>query len=84
MAINAHFIAGEWLQGSGAPLTKLAPENQAPLWQAASAGAAEVQAACTAARGAFTPGPIWRWRSVLPACSALPRCWMRIKRRWRR
>ncbi|WP_407575904.1 succinylglutamate-semialdehyde dehydrogenase [Raoultella terrigena] len=53
MAINAHFIAGQWLQGSGAPLTKLAPENQAPLWQAASAGAAEVQAACAAARGAF-------------------------------
>lgn len=53
MAINAHFIAGEWLQGSGALLTKLAPENQAPLWQAASAGAAEVQAACAAARGAF-------------------------------
>lgn len=53
MAINAQLIAGQWQQGSGATLTKLAPEDQSVLWQAASAGAAEVQAACAAARGAF-------------------------------
>jgi succinylglutamic semialdehyde dehydrogenase len=43
--------------GRGALLTKLAPEDQSLLWQATSAGAADVQAACSAARGAFTPGP---------------------------
>lgn len=53
MAINAQLIAGQWQQGSGATLTKLAPEDQSVLWQAPSAGAAEVQAACAAARGAF-------------------------------
>ena len=45
MAINAQLIAGQWQQGSGATLTKLAPEDQSVLWQAPSAGAAEVQAA---------------------------------------
>ena len=53
MAVNAQFIAGKWQQGAGAPLTKLAPEDQSILWQASSAGAADVQAACTAAREAF-------------------------------
>ncbi|HDV9414967.1 TPA: succinylglutamate-semialdehyde dehydrogenase [Raoultella ornithinolytica] len=53
MAINAQLIAGQWQQGSAATLTKLAPEDQSVLWQAPSAGAAEVQAACAAARGAF-------------------------------
>ncbi len=28
MAVNAQFIAGKWQQGAGAPLTKLAPEDQ--------------------------------------------------------
>ena len=51
MAVNAQFIAGKWQQGAGAPLTKLAPEDQSILWQASSA--ADVQAACTAAREAF-------------------------------
>ena len=53
MAINAQLIAGQWQQGRGATRTKLAPEDQSVLGQAASAGAAEVQAACAAARGAF-------------------------------
>ncbi|MCX3408201.1 succinylglutamate-semialdehyde dehydrogenase [Raoultella ornithinolytica] len=53
MAINAQLIAGQWQQGSSATLIKLAPEDQSVLWQAPSAGAAEVQAACAAARGAF-------------------------------
>ena len=34
MAVNAQFIAGKWQQGAGAPLTKLAPEDQSILWQA--------------------------------------------------
>nr|VUD29670.1 succinylglutamic semialdehyde dehydrogenase [Raoultella sp. NCTC 9187] len=66
MAINAHFIAGQWLQGSGALLTKLAPENQAPLWQAASAGAAEVQAACA--------GGARRFLCVVSSCAGGAYC----------
>ncbi|HCB3091873.1 TPA: succinylglutamate-semialdehyde dehydrogenase [Klebsiella pneumoniae] len=55
MAIKAQFIAGQWLPGSGATMSKLAPEDQSLLWQAASAGADDVQAACAAARAAFYP-----------------------------
>lgn len=42
MAIKAQFIAGQWLPGSGATMSKLAPEDQSLLWQAASAGADDV------------------------------------------
>ena len=38
MAVKAQFIAGQWLPGSGATMSKLAPEDQSLLWQAASAG----------------------------------------------
>ena len=55
MAVKAQFIAGQWQPGSGAPMSKLAPEDQSLLWQAASAGADDVQAACAAARAAFYP-----------------------------
>lgn len=58
MAVNAQFIAGKWQQGAGAPLTKLAPEDQSILWQASSAGAADVQAACTARARRFMTGRI--------------------------
>lgn len=84
MAINAQLIAGQWQQGSGATLTKLAPEDQSVLWQAPSAGAAEVQAACAAARGAFYA------RSHRPLAERIA-CVQRFaalleaqKRRWRR
>ncbi len=83
MAVKAQFIAGQWLPGSGATMSKLAPEDQSLLWQAASAGADDVQAACAAARAAFIPGRTGRWPSVLTSYSVLPRCWRRIKRRWR-
>ena len=55
MAVKAQFIAGQWQAGSGATMSKLAPEDQSLLWQAASAGADDVQAACAAARAAFYP-----------------------------
>ncbi|MGN2398739.1 aldehyde dehydrogenase family protein, partial [Klebsiella quasipneumoniae] len=45
MAVKAQFIAGQWQPGSGATMSKLAPEDQSLLWQAASA----------AARAAFYP-----------------------------
>ncbi|PCR42719.1 hypothetical protein CQA70_21160 [Klebsiella pneumoniae] len=44
MAVKAQFIAGQWLPGSGATMSKLAPADQSLLWQAASAGADDVQA----------------------------------------
>ncbi|PSC99677.1 N-succinylglutamate 5-semialdehyde dehydrogenase, partial [Klebsiella pneumoniae] len=43
MAVKAQFIAGQWLPGSGATMSKLAPEDQSLLWQAASAGADDVR-----------------------------------------
>ncbi|MGF0921050.1 hypothetical protein ACQR9F_25215, partial [Klebsiella pneumoniae] len=43
MAVKAQFIAGQWLPGSGATMSKLAPADQSLLWQAASAGADDVQ-----------------------------------------
>ena len=55
MAVKAQFIAGQWQAGSGATMSKLAPEDQSLLWQAASAGADDVQAARAAARAAFYP-----------------------------
>lgn len=36
MAVKAQFIAGQWQAGSGATMSKLAPEDQSLLWQAAS------------------------------------------------
>ncbi len=46
MAVKAQFIAGQWLPGSGATMSKLAPEDQSLLWQAASAGLTTSGAAC--------------------------------------
>ena len=45
MAVKAQFIAGQWLPGSGATMSKLAPEDQSLLWQAASAGGGAAPAA---------------------------------------
>ena len=36
MAVKAQFIAGQWQAGSGATMSKLAPEDQSLLWQAAT------------------------------------------------
>ncbi|WP_417650257.1 hypothetical protein, partial [Klebsiella quasipneumoniae] len=33
MAVKAQFIAGQWQPGSGATMSKLAPEDQSLLWQ---------------------------------------------------
>ena len=38
MAVKAQFIAGQWLPGSGATMSKLAPEDQSLLWQGGRAG----------------------------------------------
>ncbi len=54
MAIKAQFIAGQWLPGSGATMSKLAPEDQSLLWQAASAGADDVGGLRRGARGVLS------------------------------
>ena len=82
MAVKAQFIAGQWLPGSGATMSKLAPEDQSLLWQAASAGLTTSGGLRRGARR-FIPGRTGRWPSVLTSYSVLPRCWRRIKRRWR-
>ncbi len=67
MAVKAQFIAGQWLPGSGATMSKLAPEDQSLLWQAASAG---LTTSRRPARGAaFYPGRTGRWPSVLTSYS---------------
>ncbi len=83
MAVKAQFIAGQWLPGSGATMSKLAPEDQSLLWQAASAGADDVRRPAPRRARRFIPGRTGRWPSVLTSYSVLPRCWRRIKRRWR-
>ncbi|MTD39830.1 succinylglutamate-semialdehyde dehydrogenase [Erwinia sp. CPCC 100877] len=49
-----HWINGHWQPGSGAPFHKLNPVTGERLWQGNSAGPQEVDAACNAARGAFS------------------------------
>ncbi|WP_213943190.1 aldehyde dehydrogenase family protein, partial [Klebsiella variicola] len=70
MAVKAQFIAGQWQAGSGATMSKLAPEDQSLLWQAASAGADDVQAACAAARAAFYP---WSHRPLAERIAVVER-----------
>ncbi len=51
-----HFINGEWQPGSAGTLSKHNPVSGEILWQGNAASAAQVAAACEAARGAF---PAW-------------------------
>ncbi len=48
---------GKWQAGSAAEFTSTDPSSGDVVWQGAGASAAEVDAACAAARAAFTP---WR------------------------
>ena len=52
--MNTHYIAGQWLPGQGESLQSLDPVSQAVLWQGQGATAAQVDAAVSAARGAFS------------------------------
>ncbi len=38
MAVKAQFIAGQWLPGSGATISKLAPADQSLLWPGGQRG----------------------------------------------
>ncbi|MEN3207317.1 hypothetical protein ABDM40_23025 [Klebsiella pneumoniae] len=69
MAVKAQFIAGQWLPGSGATMSKLAPEDQSLLWQAASAGLT-TSAAC-ARRAAFYP---WSHRPLASVLTSYSVC----------
>lgn len=51
-----HFINGEWQPGSAGTLSKHNPVSGEILWQGNAASAAQVAAACEAARAAF---PAW-------------------------
>ncbi|WFL69048.1 succinylglutamate-semialdehyde dehydrogenase [Pantoea sp. X85] len=51
-----HFIQGQWVTGGADALNKLNPVSGETLWQGKAASAAQVAAACEAARAAF---PQW-------------------------
>ena len=55
------FIGGRWLKGSGPAFSSIAPADGVETWKGAEAGAADVEAAVAAARGAF---PAWRRRPI--------------------
>ncbi|MDU9406023.1 succinylglutamate-semialdehyde dehydrogenase [Pseudomonas sp. zfem001] len=59
--MNTHYIAGQWQPGQGESLQSLDPVSQTVLWQGQGATAAQVEAAVTAARGAFS---LWAAHSL--------------------
>ena len=59
--MNTHYIAGQWQPGQGESLQSLDPVSQAVLWQGQGATAAQVDAAVSAARGAFS---LWAAHSL--------------------
>lgn len=56
-----HLINGQWLDGDAEILTKADPVSGETLWQGHAASAAQVTAACEAARDAF---PAWARRPL--------------------
>lgn len=56
-----HLINGQWLDGEAEILTKADPVSGETLWQSHAASAAQVTAACEAARDAF---PAWARRPL--------------------
>jgi succinylglutamic semialdehyde dehydrogenase len=53
MTTPAHFIAGQWQQGEGHPISSTDPAKKQIIWRAQSASASQVDAAVSAARQAF-------------------------------
>ena len=53
MTTPAHFIAGQWTQGQGHPISSTDPAKKTQIWQALSASADQVNQAVDAARAAF-------------------------------
>lgn len=79
-----HLINGQWLDGDAEILTKADPVSGETLWQGHAASAAQVTAACEAARDAFPAWPDARWRNGRRSLRNLPPGLRRIKRRWRK
>lgn len=59
--MNTHYIAGQWQPGQGESLQSLDPVSQAVVWEGQGATAAQVDAAVSAARGAFS---LWAAHSL--------------------
>ncbi|KAA9000105.1 succinylglutamate-semialdehyde dehydrogenase [Affinibrenneria salicis] len=70
MSHSALFIDGGWRAGGGELLTKTDPLDNQPLWQGATADAADVDAACRAARAAF---PAWARLSLAQRSAVVQR-----------
>ncbi|HJV73901.1 MAG TPA: succinylglutamate-semialdehyde dehydrogenase [Noviherbaspirillum sp.] len=53
--MHSHYINGQWIAGDGLPFSACDPSTGRQIWNGHSATAAEVDAACNAARAAFGP-----------------------------
>ncbi len=51
--MHSHYIDGNWIAGDGAPMSACDPSTGQEIWKGYAAGAADVDAACNAARAAF-------------------------------
>lgn len=76
--MSTHYIAGQWLAGRGEPLQSLDPVSQAVVWQGRGADAAQVDAAVTAARQAFSA---WAAQSLDSRIAVLERFAVYLKDR---
>ena len=76
--MSTHYIAGQWLAGRGEPLQSLNPVSQAVVWQGRGADAAQVDAAVTAARQAFSA---WAGQSLDSRIAVLERFAVYLKDR---
>src|SRR5437773_6092616 len=52
MSVEKHFIAGNWVQGSGVPFSALDPATQQPVWTGQAAANDHISLAVDAARSA--------------------------------
>ncbi len=76
--MSTHYIAGQWLAGRSEPLQSLDPVSQAVVWQGRGADAAQVDAAVTAARQAFSA---WAAQSLDSRIAVLERFAVYLKDR---
>ncbi|MDM9650398.1 succinylglutamate-semialdehyde dehydrogenase [Pseudomonas wenzhouensis] len=76
--MSTHYIAGQWLAGRGEPLQSLDPVSLAVVWQGRGADAAQVDAAVTAARQAFSA---WAAQSLDSRIAVLERFAVYLKDR---
>ena len=54
--MNQQFVGGSWVDGSGATFQSVNPVTQDVVWRGNAAGAADVEAAISAAQGAYEGG----------------------------